>query len=275
MVQVRRRTRWACSRCRGSRSWPSSQLRLGRRGDPPLGSGLPTHLLRVRGALPAGAVRHSTGSVADCFDSAMAESFFATPEQARQEIFTFIEGWYNPRRQHSALGGTGPRSTTSGSSRSNDERVRGGPDGVGFVFARPAPPRQEGRGPPVQAKTKGSCWGVDGRSASGHPASNLGGPTPGSLSRPLGPAAAGPDANSKLQPVHQSGATSRGKGPAHGHCELAGIWRDFNGAAGSTDRIERSPAQMTIPATPEFDTRPETRLCLALCRSISSTSLAD
>ena len=140
VVQVRRRTRWACSRCRGSRSWPSSQLRLGRRGDPPLGSGLPTHLLRVRGALPAGAVRHSTGSVADCFDSAMAESFFATPEQARQEIFTFIEGWYNPRRQHSALGGTGPRSTTSGSSRSNDERVRGGPDGVGFVFARPAPP---------------------------------------------------------------------------------------------------------------------------------------
>lgn len=66
-------------------------------------------------------VRPSMGSVGDCFDNAMAESFFATlecellgrtplatPEQARQEIFSFIEGWYNPRRRHSALGYRSP-----------------------------------------------------------------------------------------------------------------------------------------------------------------------
>lgn len=66
-------------------------------------------------------VRPSMGSVGDCFDNAMAESFFATlecellartplatPEQARREIFTFIEGWYNPRRRHSALGYRSP-----------------------------------------------------------------------------------------------------------------------------------------------------------------------
>ena len=58
----------------------------------------------------------SMGSVGDCYDNAMAESFFATVEcelldrtslrtrqQARNEIFGWIEGWYNPHRRHSAL----------------------------------------------------------------------------------------------------------------------------------------------------------------------------
>jgi putative transposase len=62
-------------------------------------------------------VRPSMGSVGDCFDNAMAESFFATLEcelldrrrfksQAEAEIavFDFIEGWYNPQRPHSSLG---------------------------------------------------------------------------------------------------------------------------------------------------------------------------
>ena len=61
-------------------------------------------------------VRPSMGSVGDCFDNAMCESFFATLEcellnqrsfksqvQARMAIFEFIEGWYNPRRRHSAI----------------------------------------------------------------------------------------------------------------------------------------------------------------------------
>jgi putative transposase len=61
-------------------------------------------------------VRPSMGSVGDCFDNAMAESFFATLEcelierrsfktqaEARMAIFDFIEGWYNPHRRHSAL----------------------------------------------------------------------------------------------------------------------------------------------------------------------------
>lgn len=61
-------------------------------------------------------IRPSMGSVGDCYDNAMCESFFATLEcelidrsrfhtqaEARMAVFEFIEGWYNPRRRHSAL----------------------------------------------------------------------------------------------------------------------------------------------------------------------------
>jgi putative transposase len=61
-------------------------------------------------------VRPSMGSVGDAYDNAMAESFFASLEcelldrytfrahaEARIAIFRYIEGWYNPRRRHSAL----------------------------------------------------------------------------------------------------------------------------------------------------------------------------
>jgi putative transposase len=61
-------------------------------------------------------VRPSMGSVGDAYDNALCESFFATLEcelidrrrfraqaEARMAVFTFIEGWYNPRRRHSAL----------------------------------------------------------------------------------------------------------------------------------------------------------------------------
>lgn len=64
----------------------------------------------------AAGVRPSMGSVGDCFDNAMCESFFATlecelldrrrfttPSEARMAVFDFIEGWYNPHRRHSAL----------------------------------------------------------------------------------------------------------------------------------------------------------------------------
>jgi putative transposase len=66
-------------------------------------------------------VRPSMGSVGDAYDNAMCESFFATLEcelldrvtfktkdQARREVFSFIEGWYNPRRRHSGLGYKSP-----------------------------------------------------------------------------------------------------------------------------------------------------------------------
>ena len=66
-------------------------------------------------------VRPSMGSVGDAYDNAMAESFFATLEceliarcrfetqaQARLAVFDFIEGFYNPRRRHSALGYLSP-----------------------------------------------------------------------------------------------------------------------------------------------------------------------
>jgi len=61
-------------------------------------------------------VRPSMGSVGDCFDNAMCESFFTTLEcellergrfktqaAARMAVFQFIEGWYNPHRRHAAL----------------------------------------------------------------------------------------------------------------------------------------------------------------------------
>jgi putative transposase len=66
-------------------------------------------------------VKPSMGSVGDCFDNAMAESFFATLEcelldrrrfqtqaEARMAVFEYIEAWYNPHRRHSALGYLSP-----------------------------------------------------------------------------------------------------------------------------------------------------------------------
>ncbi len=66
-------------------------------------------------------VRPSMGSVGDAYDNAMCESFFATLEcelidrrrfhtraEARMAVFDFIEGFYNPRRRHSALGYLSP-----------------------------------------------------------------------------------------------------------------------------------------------------------------------
>ena len=68
-------------------------------------------------------VRPSMGSVGDCYDNAMCESFFATLEcelieryrfktqaEARMAVFGFIESWYNPRRRHSSLGYESPMS---------------------------------------------------------------------------------------------------------------------------------------------------------------------
>ena len=61
------------------------------------------------------------GSIGDCFDNAMCESFFASLEcelldrrrfatqtEARMAVFGYLEGWYNPRRRHSSLGQLSP-----------------------------------------------------------------------------------------------------------------------------------------------------------------------
>jgi putative transposase len=66
-------------------------------------------------------VRPSMGSVGDAYDNAMCESFFGTleaelldrytfrtPVAARSAVFRYIEGWYNPKRRHSALGYQSP-----------------------------------------------------------------------------------------------------------------------------------------------------------------------
>lgn len=66
-------------------------------------------------------IRPSMGSVGDCYDNAMCESFnatlecellerhrFRTHKEADLAIFDFIEGWYNLHRRHSALGYRSP-----------------------------------------------------------------------------------------------------------------------------------------------------------------------
>ena len=71
--------------------------------------------LQEAGVLP------SMGRRGDAFDNALMESFFATLEtelidrhtfktrdQARLELFHYLEGFYNPRRRHSALGYQSP-----------------------------------------------------------------------------------------------------------------------------------------------------------------------
>ena len=66
----------------------------------------------------------SMGAVGDCYDNAMAESFFATletelihqqprrrfpdREQAQAKLFDYVEGCYHPHRRHSALGPISP-----------------------------------------------------------------------------------------------------------------------------------------------------------------------
>lgn len=66
-------------------------------------------------------VRPSMGSVGDCYDNAMCESFNATLEcellvkhrfrnqrEAGLAVFDFIEGWYNPHRRHTSIGNISP-----------------------------------------------------------------------------------------------------------------------------------------------------------------------
>jgi putative transposase len=69
----------------------------------------------------ANGVLLSVGLAGECWDNAVAESFFATikrelidtqswPTRAglRRAIFEYIEGWYNTRRLHSSLGYRSP-----------------------------------------------------------------------------------------------------------------------------------------------------------------------
>jgi transposase InsO family protein len=66
-------------------------------------------------------IRCWMGSVGDCYDNALAESFFATLErelparqlfqiqsEARTALFEYIEVFYNRQRRHSALGYLSP-----------------------------------------------------------------------------------------------------------------------------------------------------------------------
>jgi transposase InsO family protein len=74
-----------------------------------------------RAQLAAHGLQPSMSRPGNCWDNAVAESFFATLKRelvdgadfptrdaARTAIFRYVEGWYNPRRRHSALGYRSP-----------------------------------------------------------------------------------------------------------------------------------------------------------------------
>ena len=74
-----------------------------------------------RNAMQSAGFRASMSRKADCYDNAPMESFFhtlktelvhhrhyATREEARRDIFAYIEGFYNRTRRHSAIGYISP-----------------------------------------------------------------------------------------------------------------------------------------------------------------------
>lgn len=74
-----------------------------------------------RAALAAAGMRASMSRKGNCYDNAVAESFFSTlefelvmradwhtREEARTAVFEYIETWYNLKRQHSTLGYVSP-----------------------------------------------------------------------------------------------------------------------------------------------------------------------
>lgn len=82
----------------------------------PLRSGLPVHRVLFGKRCAKAGIEVSMGSVGDCYDNAVCETFHATLKkekiyrqswptraEARAAVFEYIEGWYNPRRRHSTL----------------------------------------------------------------------------------------------------------------------------------------------------------------------------
>ena len=76
---------------------------------------------RVRSILTVHGIKQSMSSTGNCYDNAMAESFFATlkkghvfwdrfqtKEEARRKLFEYLEVFYNRVRRHSALGYKSP-----------------------------------------------------------------------------------------------------------------------------------------------------------------------
>ena len=93
-------------------------------------------------------VRPSMGSVGDAYDNAMAESFFSTLEaellsrrrfasqaEARMAGFSYIEGWYNPVRLHSALGYRSPMGLRSQHANGRSRHVTPSPQTVHKIGA--------------------------------------------------------------------------------------------------------------------------------------------
>jgi len=94
----------------------------------------------------AAGIAQSMGSRGDCFDNAVAESFFATLKkelihrqswptkgELRTEIFEYIEVFYNRQRRHKTLGQRSP---------ADFENSTLGPDGASLAASRLAPPNK-------------------------------------------------------------------------------------------------------------------------------------
>jgi putative transposase len=84
--------------------------------------------------LRASGLLASMGSVGDCYDNAMMESFWGTMQlelldtkewQTREElanaIFEWIESWYNPKRRHSSIGMHSPVTFETPHTRSDQD----------------------------------------------------------------------------------------------------------------------------------------------------------
>jgi putative transposase len=74
-----------------------------------------------RNKLKANRITQSMSGKGNCYDNAVVESFFATlkteevnganygtRQQAKTSIFSYLEGFYNPKRRHSSLGFLSP-----------------------------------------------------------------------------------------------------------------------------------------------------------------------
>ena len=103
------------------------------------------------------------GTVGDAYDNALCESFFATlecelldrerfrtPAEARRAVFDYIEGWYNPRRRHSALGYESPL---------RYERIH-----AAEALRAPAPEKARAVEPPGATLTEGGATSVSPKS---------------------------------------------------------------------------------------------------------------
>ena len=98
------------------------QPSTGHGSHPPLRPRHPVHEPRLRPQrCRESGIAASMGSVGDCYDNAMAESFFATletelidrcdwasPAEAQAAVFDYIEVFYNRIRRHSSLGNLSP-----------------------------------------------------------------------------------------------------------------------------------------------------------------------
>lgn len=126
-VGTRRVVGWAMARhLKDTLAIEALEMALGRRT---IGPGLVHHSdqgrqytsARYQARLARSGILPSMSRVGECWDNAVAESFFATlkcerlhrrdyrtPAEAQADIFRYIESWYNPRRRHSALGYLSP-----------------------------------------------------------------------------------------------------------------------------------------------------------------------